>query len=425
MMQGSLGSPLRIRTIPGLLRLKPLQLMNRRGWNDPDANLIAGNATTGAVNITSSSATAFTVGQNGITNPAIQIDASTASSATGIAVKSNAAGSGALIQTISSATDETLTIQSKGNGSVNVNGGVNVTLMSGSYFFASAGSLSQYSFRGFTAATAYTWNGNVDSNLTASSECMSVDFNMSQVKTHLTGNITTQRDIRWRPSTHAFVGASTISDARGVSIDGAPIAGTNATLTSSTALYVGANAVGSGTIASYGMIVNAQSGATNNYAAQFNGSVDMAGSTLINAKMPGGIVTGANFDAISNTTLANVTGLSFNLVAGAFYSFKVVLSCTANIAGGIKIAIASTATTSYYLAKSWAWNGSTPTFGSNGTIGAVEYASTSATATTFILEGMYVASTTGALTVQFAQNVSSASASSVQVGSNFIVTRLA
>ena len=65
---------------------------------------------------TSNSATAFQSGPNGGTNPVFRLVNSTASQATGVSITGNAAGSGALISTLSSNATENLTIQAKGSG---------------------------------------------------------------------------------------------------------------------------------------------------------------------------------------------------------------------------------------------------------------------------------------------------------------------
>lgn len=75
-----------------------------------------------ACTVTSASATALTVGANGATNPALQVDASTASSATGIKVKSAAAGAGVAVSVVSSGTNEDLLIAAKGTGAVYLDG---------------------------------------------------------------------------------------------------------------------------------------------------------------------------------------------------------------------------------------------------------------------------------------------------------------
>ncbi len=83
---------------------------------------IGGSAVVALGTITSSSATAFSVGLNGATNPAFNIDASTASSATGINIKSAAAAAGVAVKVLSSGTDENLTLDAKGAGTVLING---------------------------------------------------------------------------------------------------------------------------------------------------------------------------------------------------------------------------------------------------------------------------------------------------------------
>src|SRR5882762_5603760 len=84
--------------------------------NGTAANLtVGGNLTvTGTTNITSdvitsAGANAFAVGPNGTTNPTFNIDASTASAATGLNIKSAAAASGVALSVLSSGTDESLT----------------------------------------------------------------------------------------------------------------------------------------------------------------------------------------------------------------------------------------------------------------------------------------------------------------------------
>lgn len=77
-------------------------------------------AVSGTETVTSASATAFGVGANGAINPAFNIDASTASSATGVNIKSAAAAGGVAISALSSGTDEAMSINAKGAGAVNI-----------------------------------------------------------------------------------------------------------------------------------------------------------------------------------------------------------------------------------------------------------------------------------------------------------------
>lgn len=94
-------------------------------------------STTGPITDTSVSANALAVGPAGTTNPTLQIDASTLSAATGLKVKSAAVGSGVALTTLSSGTNESLTINAKGTGLVAVN---DIKRRSGgSYYVATTG----------------------------------------------------------------------------------------------------------------------------------------------------------------------------------------------------------------------------------------------------------------------------------------------
>ena len=72
--------------------------------------------------IASSAATALSVGLNGSTNPAFNIDASTGSSATGINIASAAATAGVALSVLSSGTNENLTVDAKGSGTITLAG---------------------------------------------------------------------------------------------------------------------------------------------------------------------------------------------------------------------------------------------------------------------------------------------------------------
>lgn len=77
---------------------------------------------TGAGTVTSSGASALAVGPSGATNPTLKVDASTASAATGLSVKSAAEAAGLALSVISTGTDENLTIDAKGAGTVTLGG---------------------------------------------------------------------------------------------------------------------------------------------------------------------------------------------------------------------------------------------------------------------------------------------------------------
>lgn len=74
--------------------------------------------------------------------------------------------------------------------------------------------------------------GAAHTGLTASTEVTAINFNLVPTKTWATGNITTQREFLIQAPNYGFVGASSISQASTFAVAGAPIAGTNCTITS-------------------------------------------------------------------------------------------------------------------------------------------------------------------------------------------------
>lgn len=79
-------------------------------------------AVTGKATIDVADADALAVGANGATNPALQVDTSASSAATGVKVTAAAAASGVAVAVISTGTDESLTIDAKGAGTITLNG---------------------------------------------------------------------------------------------------------------------------------------------------------------------------------------------------------------------------------------------------------------------------------------------------------------
>lgn len=220
---------------------------------------------TDALTITSNSANSLAVGPNGTTNSVLQIDSSTASSATGVKVTGAAAGGGVSIAAISSGSNENLTLGSKGTGttSIQVNGVSKYTASQQQNVFTTSASST-------AANTKFLVTGTADSALTASTEALGVHFDLAQARQHATGTLAAQRDVRISPSTHSFVGASALTLAAALSIDGPPLGGTNATIASTTALRVTGGTT-TGATNAYGVMIAAPNGATNNYAGIFTG----------------------------------------------------------------------------------------------------------------------------------------------------------
>lgn len=88
--------------------------------------------------------------------------------------------------------------------------------------------------------------GAAHTTLAASTEASDVDLNLARTVQFATGALTTQRAVRVRAPTYGFVGASTLTTAATLSITGAPVAGTNATITNAYALYIEAGALAMG-----------------------------------------------------------------------------------------------------------------------------------------------------------------------------------
>lgn len=86
--------------------------------------------------------------------------------------------------------------------------------------------------------TAFTITGAAHTTLTASTEATDVNLNLARTVQFATGALTTQRAMRIQAPTYGFVGASTITTASTLSISGAPVAGTFATITNAYALNV-------------------------------------------------------------------------------------------------------------------------------------------------------------------------------------------
>lgn len=83
---------------------------------------------------------------------------------------------------------------------------------------------------------AYT--AGAHTSLQTGTQNVDVWFNLTRTKTWATGALTNQADVYITPATYAFAGASVVSKAYTMHVNGAPVAGANATLTDKGALRV-------------------------------------------------------------------------------------------------------------------------------------------------------------------------------------------
>lgn len=290
------------------------------GLGTGNSPTFAGINLTGAETITSSSANALAVGLNGATNPALQINANAASSVTGVKVTSAAAAGGVFIDAISSGGSEPLTISSKSTGNATLaSPSTGQVILSTNGAARAAADDASFNLTPTTSNTAATvrlkFTGAADAALTAGAESPSVYLNSGQIRTHASNTaITLQRDQRITPSTHAFASSGgVVTNAAALAIDGPPIGGTNSTLTNSSALYIPTSAL-TNTTNGYGANIAATTGATNNYAAVFNGGNvgigTSAPSNILSVSASTGITAGTHIAATINTNLSPNSGSS-------------------------------------------------------------------------------------------------------------------
>lgn len=173
------------------------------------------------------------------------------------------------------------------------------------------------------APTAFKVTTGAHTTLIAGNECIGVNYVLSATKQWATGAITTQREFLVQAPTYAFVGASTITTAATVAINGAPIAGTNATITNPLALWVQSGEssfVGSGTGNTTYAIRTYNSTPTEIFSVHNNGKISaglVAGSMSIGkgsgfvAANAGNTFLGVNAGASLTTGVYHVA-LGFN-----------------------------------------------------------------------------------------------------------------
>lgn len=134
------------------------------------------------------------------------------------------------------------------------------------------------------------------------------------------------------------------------------------------------------------------------------------------------------FDKTSDTTLANITGLTATLVAAKVYKFQGVLFTTSANTGGVKVAVGGTATATTIIYEATTYQGGVGQ--TTGTQRATALATavgdiTAVTTARIEITGYIVVNAAGTITLQFAQNASDGTASSVLVGSNFQTQQMA
>lgn len=150
------------------------------------------------------------------------------------------------------------------------------------------------------------------------------------------------------------------------------------------------------------------------------------GATISGTISANTVTSTPQLDATTNTTLANIGGLVQTVVPGT-YKFIINLSGIAGASGGWKVAFKYTTTVLSSLeAVSYAYTAASVAVAHTTT--ATDQASLIAATTAYIsglIEGTMVVSTGGTVNLQFAQNASNGTTSSIYVGSTMQFIRTA
>lgn len=172
--------------------------------------------------------------------------------------------------------------------------------------------------------------GAAHTTLTASTEAVDINFNLARTVQFSTGAITTQRAMRVQAPTYAFVGASTITTASTFSISGAPVAGTNATITNAYALNVesgasnfgGAVAIDAAGSSGVGLTLWQTADHTTNYG---KGTINFSAGTsppiiVYNVSNAGTFTAGYHSFRVNGTTVLDIDSLQATLAGNLFFS---------------------------------------------------------------------------------------------------------
>jgi hypothetical protein len=116
--------------------------------------------------------------------------------------------------------------------------------------------------------------------------------------------------------------------------------------------------------------------------------------------------------------------MSVNLQAAGVYVFDVYLSVTNGASGGLKLQFTGTATATTLSADTWAYNTATVVAQSNIIALSSNLMAYTGSVTTVNITGTTSTATAGTFALSFSQNVSNATATTLNPGSNFWVDRL-
>ena len=353
---------------------------------------MAAQTNTGTIVQTSASATAFESGPNGSTNPVFRLVNSTASAATGISVTGAAEGSGVTVAALSSVSNEDIRIAPKGTGAVHV-----PTMVVGN---TASGAIPSNQIRMF--------DGTPNLAIILSPASPGIFLNSGMYISWANGlSAATGDDLTIRRSA-----ASVLRIGNGSTGAGSLVLGTS-TVGSIGTSGVGVLAIANGTAPTSSPADEFQlysadgaAGAAEAYARNEAGEINrLTGLAARNS---------SSFAKTSDTTLANITGLTRNVEASRTYAFTAVIQTTAAATGGVKFSVSGTATATAISYEGVLAGGAVLIAQTRATaLDTTVCASTTSTVGTCTINGVITVANAGTLTVQFAQNTSDAGASTV------------
>jgi hypothetical protein len=341
---------------------------------------MAAQTNSGTIVQTSASATAFESGPNGSTNPVFRLVNNTASQADGLSITGLAAGNGVTLQALSSGANTPINITAKGSGNIALSNSVaSLTI-----------NVSQNSILG---APVFIGSGIRMANSQSVAFSNGTDFGRGL--TGITGGVRVNQGESSSTGQGNFL-ITNSSGSVGTSGVGVLVMQNGTAPSSSPAdefqLYSADSAAGD----------------ANAYARNEAGEINrLTGLSARNS---------SSFAKTSDTTLANITGLTRNVEAGRTYYFETELSITSVSTGGVKFAISGTATATSINYEGVLRDGTTISAATRATaLDTTVCAVTAVTAATCRIRGVVVVANAGTLTVRFAQNASDGSASTVLV----------
>ena len=125
------------------------------------------------------------------------------------------------------------------------------------------------------------------------------------------------------------------TNAYGLYLAGAPTAGTNETLTNTTALTIAAGAVAATTTNAYALLVNAPTGATHNYAAAFMGGNVGIGNVSPSALFSVGTTSQFQLDSSGNLTTSGTIATTNNTASTTTTTGALVVTGGVGIGGAL------------------------------------------------------------------------------------------